>query len=183
MDFFELVQLRKSVRKFESRAVPKSDIDKIMNAARLAPSWRNRQSWKFIVVSETNLKKQLIQCTDSYNQAWLGGEFAIVVACGDPQRSGKRENLPYFMVDVAIAMEHFVLAATALGLGACWIGAFDEEKIKQLLNIPQNIRVVALSPLGYPAKKDSLVGSIARKVVRSKNRKPLNEVYSMNKWE
>ncbi|OQX87377.1 nitroreductase [candidate division KSB1 bacterium 4484_87] len=183
MDFFELVQKRKSVRKFESKAVPMSAIEKIMNAARLAPSWRNRQSWKFILVTDSALKKQLIQCTDSFNQAWLGGEFAIVVACGDPRRSGVRDGLPYFMVDAAIAMEHLVLAATELGLGACWISAFNEEKVKKLLEIPEHIRVVALSPLGYPAKKDSLAGAIARKVVKSKNRKPLNEVYTLNKWE
>jgi len=131
MDFFELVQIRKSVRKFEPKPVPKGVIEKIMSAARLAPSWRNRQCWKFVVVSEPDLKKKLILCTDAYNQAWLGAEFAIVVACGDPTRSGLRENLPYFMVDVAIAMEHFVLAATELGLGTCWISAFNEGKKRQ----------------------------------------------------
>ncbi|NOZ61265.1 MAG: nitroreductase [Calditrichaeota bacterium] len=183
MDFFELIQIRKSVRKFEPKPVPKSEIEKIMSAARLAPSWRNRQSWKFIVVSDRELKKQLILCTDTYNQAWLGREFAIIVACGDPSRSGHRDNLPYFLVDVAIAMQHVVLAATELGLGTCWIGAFDEKKIKELLSVPNHIRVVALSPLGYPAKKDSVVGAIARRVIKSKTRKPLSEVYSTNKWE
>ncbi len=183
MDIFELIQRRKSIRKFVPTEVEAEKIEKIMEAARLAPSWRNRQCWKFIVVNDPDLKKEVIRCTDAYNQAWLGGEYAIIVVCGDPSKSGNRGGLPYFLVDVAIATEHLMLAAAALGLGTCWIGSFDEEKIKILLNIPEHIRVVTMTPLGYPAKKDSLVGALARRVVKSKTRKPLSELYTYNKWE
>lgn len=87
------------------------------------------------------------------------------------------------MVDVANAQEHLVLAATALRLGTCWIGGFEENKVKQLLNIPEKYRVVAMTALGYPADKEGIVGKITRSVVKSHNRKPLSEIYSMNQWE
>jgi len=183
MDIFELIQTRKSVRKYQNIPVENNKIEKIMTAAQLAPSWKNGQCWKFIVVSDPDTKKELIRCTNTFNQSWLGKEYAIIVACGDPGKSGKRNNKEYFMVDVAIAMENMVLAATSLGLGTCWIGAFDEIKIKKVLNIPDEFQVVALTPLGYPAKKEGVVGNIARKVAKSKSRKPLDQVYSMNLWE
>ena len=125
----------------------------------------------------------MIRCTGTFNQSWLGKEYAIIVACGNPQQSGSRFDKDYYLVDVAIAMQNLVLAATALGLGTCWIGAFDENKLRLLLHIPENYRIVAITPLGYPAKKEGFVGQITRQIVRSKNRKPLSDVFSMNNWE
>ena len=183
MDLFDVIQARKSVRKYTSQSVGQEKIEQIMNAAQLAPSWRNRQCWKFIFVNDPETKKELIRCTGTFNRSWLGKEHAIIVACGNPNQSGTRNDKSYYLVDVAIAMENLVLAATALGLGTCWIGAFDEDKIKTLLNIPQPYRIVAITPLGYPAKKAGIVGQIARKVVNSKNRKPLSDVFSINNWE
>lgn len=183
MDFFEVIASRKSTRKFMDKPVEKEKLELVLNAARLAPSWRNGQCWKFVAVTEPGIKKELIRYTGTFNMSWLGQEQAIIVACGNPDKSGSKNGQQYYLVDVAIAMENLVLAATALGLGTCWIGAFDEEKLKKLLNIPNDYRVVAITPLGYPAQKEGLVGAIAKKVVRSKNRKPLAEVYSMNQWE
>ncbi len=183
MDLFEVIQTRKSVRKYIDKPVETKKIEQVMTAAQLAPSWRNGQCWKFIVVNDPQKKKELIRCTGTFNMSWLGKEHAIIVACGNPEQSGFRNDKYYYMVDVAIAMENLVLAATALGLGTCWIGAFDEKKMKALLNIPQNFRIVAITPLGYPAKKEGVAGQIARKVIRSKKRKILSEVYSMNNWE
>jgi len=183
MDIFDVIKTRKSIRKYINKPVEPEKIERIMTAAQQAPSWRNGQCWKFIVVNNPEKKKELIRCTGTFNRSWLGKEHAIIVACGNPEQSGVRNDKHYYMVDVAIAMENLVLAATALGLGTCWIGAFDEEKIKGLLNIPNNYRIIAITPLGYPAKKDSLMGQIAQRVVSSKNRKPLAEVYSMNNWE
>ncbi len=183
MDFFEVIKLRKSVRKYLPEPIPIALLDEIFDAVRLAPSWRNGQCWKFVVVVDPEKKKELIRCTNVFNQSWLGQEYALVVACGDPAHSGFRNDQAYYLVDVAIALEHLVLAATALGLGTCWIGAFDEQKVKSLLNIPEGYRVVALTPLGYPAREEGWVGKITQGIVKSRRRKPLAEVYVMNQWE
>jgi len=183
MEILDLIKSRKSIRKFAEKPVEREKIEQIMLAAQLAPSWRNSQCWKFIIVDDPDKKQALIRCTGAFNQAWLGKEYAIIVACADPEKSGNGNNQPYYLVDVAIAMEHLILTATALGLGTCWVGSFDEEKIKSLLGIPENCRVVALTPLGYPAKKEGMVGKIARQVVKSKKRKPISEVYSFNQWD
>jgi nitroreductase len=183
LDIFDVIKKRKSVRRYKSVPVEKEKIEQIITAAQLAPSWRNGQCWKFIVVVEPQIKQEVIRCTGTFNQSWLGKEYAIIVACGDPQKSGARFDKAYYLVDVAIAMQNMVLAATALGLGTCWIGTFDENKLTQILNIPENYRVVAITPLGYPAKKEGIVGHVTRQVIRSNTRKPLSEVFVMNKWE
>jgi len=183
MDFFELVKQRRSVRKYIDRAVEPELLEQVMMAAQSAPSWKNGQCWRFIVVTAPELKKQIIGLTSVFNQTWLGTEYAIIVACGNPDESGFRNGQHYYLVDVAIALQNMVLAATALGLGTCWIGSFDEDKLKYLLKIPPAYRIVALTPLGYPAKNDGLVGNIAKTVVRRDSRKSLSEIFSFNGWE
>ncbi len=183
MDFFDVIRTRKSIRKYINKPVEPEKIEQIMSAAQLAPSWRNAQCWKFVVVTNVEKKKELIRCTSAFNQSWMGKEYAIIVACGDPKQSGFRNGQHYYLVDVAVAMEHLILAATALGLGTCWIGGFEEDKVKQLLRIPDNYRVVAMTVLGYPAEKEGIVGRITKSVVKSHNRKSLSEIYSMNRWE
>jgi len=183
MDFFEVINNRKSVRKYINKPVEKEKLERMLKAAQLAPSWRNGQCWKFVVVTNTEMKKQLIRCTSVFNQSWMGNEYAIIVACGNPEQSGFRNDQRYYLVDVAIAMEHLILAAAALGLGTCWIGGFEEEQVKQVLQIPEKFRVVAMTALGYPADKEGIIGKITKSVVKSHNRKPLSEIYSMNQWE
>jgi len=183
MNFFDVIKTRKSTRKYIEKSVEPEKLDQIMNAAQLAPSWRNGQCWKFIVVTEPEKKKELIRCTSLFNQSWMGKEYAVIVGCGNPDQSGSHNEKHYYLVDVAIAMEHLILAATALGLGTCWIGGFEEEKVKTLLEIPENYRVVALTALGYPAATEGIIGKITKSVVKSYDRKPLSEVYSMNSWE
>lgn len=183
MDIMELIKARNSTRNYSNKPVEQEKVEQILTAAQLAPSWKNGQCWKFIVVNDPDKKKELIRCTNIFNQSWLGNEHSIIVACGNPKQSGFSNEQSYYLVDVAIAMQNLVLAATSLGLGTCWIGAFDEEKIKKLLNVPEIFRVVALTPLGYPARTEGIAGTIAKKFARSKNRKPLSEVYSINNWE
>ncbi len=183
MELFDVIKIRKSVRKYTDKPVEKEKLETILTAAQLAPSWRNGQCWKFIVVIDPEDKKALIRCTSLFNQSWLGTEYAIIVACGDPKHSGSRNNQPYYMVDVAIAMEHLILTATDLGLGTCWIGGFDEVKVKELLHIPEIFRVVAMTPLGYPAESEGFVSKITKSVIGSYNRKPLTAIYSMKQWE
>lgn len=183
MDFFDVIKTRNCIRNYIDQPVEPEKLEQIMTAGRLAPSWRNGQCWKFIVVTDPARKKELIRSTSLFNQSWMGKEYAIIVACADPTRSGQRNDQQYYLVDVAIAMEHVVLAATALGLGTCWIGGFEENRVKSVLGIPANHRVVALTTLGYPSEQAGIVGKITKSIVKSYDRKPLAEVYSMNQWE
>ena len=180
-DFFRLIKIRKSVRKFDPRPVEKEKIEKILECDRLAPSWANGQCWEFIVVSEERKKKQLAKAAGLLNR-WICKAPIILVACADPSRSGVWNKMEYFLVDVGIALEHAVLAATALGLGACWVGYFKESEVKKALRIPEKIRVVALCPVGYPAQKLSLQEKLIRFIARSKKRKPLNQMIHYEKW-
>ena len=183
MELLDIIKQRKSVRKYINKPVEPEKLEKVMIAAQNAPSWKNGQCWKFVVVTDHEIKNALIRHTNAFNQTWLGNEYAIIVACGNPDESGFRNEQRYYMVDVAIALQNLVLEATSLGLGTCWIGSFEEDKLKQLLKIPDKFRIVAITPLGYPAKKDGLIGNIAKTIVRSHNRKPLSEVFSFNQWE
>lgn len=183
MTLLNLIKSRRSVRKFTTEPVEEEKQLYIMEAARLAPSWRNRQCWKFIVINQPDIIKKVVDHTGAYNRIWLGKAPVLIVACGDPAASGVGNDQTYFLVDVAIATEHLVLAATELGLGTCWVGAFDAVKIKPILNIQEHIQIVTILPLGYPHKKDSLAGKMAKTVVRSHKRKPMAEILCFNKWE
>jgi len=123
----------------------------ILEAARLAPSGNNRQPWRFIVVRDPERKEMLARATD--NQTFVADADVVIVAVSDPSLSFKpkagRTRVPHIQ-DPMIAVEHMVLAATALGYGTCWIGAFDEKKVKSLLKVPERFTVIALLPIGVP---------------------------------
>jgi nitroreductase len=148
MDFFEGVESRRSIRKYKPDVIPHEDLHKILEAARLAPSAANRQPWSFILVRDAERKKALAEV--ARKQAFLADAYVIVVAISNPRISEKWHDK-----DVMIAIEHMVLAATALGYGTCWIGAFTEEAVKTLLKIPNEMHVVALLPIGRPDETPS----------------------------
>ena len=181
MEFSDVIKTRKSVRKFSEQAVEDEKIERILECARLAPSWANKQCWHFVVIRDLEAIKTIATSGVMVNK-WLRKAPAIIVACGDPNLSGRYNEMDYFLVDVAIAMEHLVLAATNLGLGTCWIGAFDEAKIKGRLGIPDGILVVALTPVGYPAKRKSIKEEMTKMIVQSKKRKPLAEIVHYDRW-
>ncbi len=141
----EVVRKRKSVRRYRPDPVPEEDVAYVLEAARLAPSWANKQCWRYVVVTDPELRKKI-----SLRDATAAAPV-IVVACADPSLSGDRNGKPYYMLDVGIGMEHLVLAATERGLGTCWLGGqFDEATVKAALGVPEGWRVVAMTPLGYP---------------------------------
>ena len=146
MEVLEAIEKRRSVRKYKPSGIPNEHLKKILEAARLAPSAGNRQPWRFIVVRSSERKKLLAEA--ARNQMFLADAGVIIVALADPEASPK-----WFKQDVMIAMEHMVLASTGLGYGTCWIGAFEEEQVKQLLGVPERIAVVALLPIGVPDEK------------------------------
>jgi len=184
MDLHEVILRRRSVRKYSPQPVPEQSLDRCLEAARLAPSWRNGQPWHFIVVRD----RQLIHGVTRANyllgavNPWLKDAPLIIVACADPGPSGDKGDQPYYLVDVAIALEHLVLAATAEGLGTCWIGGFSEEKVRTVLGIPGHIRVVAMTPLGYPADGRGLYDRLATLGKRMVRRKTLAEIVHYDGW-
>ncbi len=143
MDVFEAIKTRRSIRKYNPGSIPDEKLKTILEAARLAPSAGNRQPWRFVVVRDAGRKKALAKAAN--NQTFLADAAAIVTAIGDPEMSKR-----WYEKDPMIAVEHMVLAAVALGYGTCWIGAFNEEEVKRLLNIPEEMRVIVLLPLGVP---------------------------------
>ncbi len=114
--------------------------------------------------------------------SWLKKAPVLVVACGEPAKSGNRGGVPYYAVDVAIAMDHLILGATELGLGTCWIGVFDESKLMDTLEVPKNMKIVGLTPLGYPADNLSVRERLTKAAISGKRRKPLGEIIHYEKW-
>ncbi len=142
-----------------------------MEAARLAPSADNNQPWRFIVVADEEVKEKL---RASYDKEWFVYAPMIIVSCAVPSEAWKRmDGQEYWMVDVAIAMQNMILTATELGLGTCWIAAFDEEAARKALELPIGVRVVAMTPLGYPGEEKSPV----------RNRRLLSEIVHYDIWQ
>ena len=146
MDTLDAIMQRRSVRKYSPSPIPEQDLKKILEAGRQAPSAANRQPWHFIVVRDEAQKKRLAEACSG--QSWMADAGAIIAGLGKPQVSDK-----WHPVDVAIAMQNMILAATALGYGTCWVGAFDEAQVKAVLGLPDDLRVVALTPVGKPLDK------------------------------
>ena len=180
MEFYNVITKRKSTRSFQSRNVEEEKIAFLLECARQAPSWANKQCWRFIVVTDPDTIRALAR-TSLINR-WLKHAPCITVACGDPNESGVNSNIAYFTVDISIAFEHLILAATDVGLGSCWIGRFDEQKVKEILFIPPRIRVVGMTPIGYPMDQVTLREKTVKKVIRSTSRKQLKEIVHYEKW-
>jgi nitroreductase len=169
MDFSEVIKKRRSIRKFKTDEVPDDVLTKILDDARLSPTWANMQGARFIVVKESEKVKAVAEAT---GQKWALGAPMFIVVCISPKASGKNMNkLEYYMCDASICMEHIILSATNEGLGTCWMGWFNEQKIKEILEIPEEGRVIALTPVGYP---DHTPGE--------QKRKTLNEVAFKEKY-
>jgi nitroreductase len=148
MEFYEVISKRRSIRAYKKDTVEDSKLSRILNAARLAPTAANRQPYSLIVVKDEETKQKL---KDAYSQEWFFTAPVIVCACALPDDAWKRnDGKGYVDVDVAIAMDHLILAASAEGLGTCWIAAFKPEVVREVLNIPDNMEPLVLTPLGYP---------------------------------
>ncbi|MBO3803302.1 MAG: nitroreductase family protein [Candidatus Brockarchaeota archaeon] len=170
MDVFEAVRTRRSIRRYEERPVEEEKLQRVLEAGRLSPSAANRQPWHFIVVREASAKERL---RSSYGEEWFAGAPVIIVVCADPSLAWRRrDGEEVWKIDAAIALQTMVLCAWDEGLGTCWICAFDEKAAKEALGIPNGIRVVAMTPLGYPAERKEPVTQ----------RKRLNEIVHYERW-
>ena len=169
MTLLETIRKRYSCRAYQPKAIEQEKLDTILEAARLAPSARNMQDWRFVVVTESSTKRQVAECTNRPDVFEKAG--AIIVACSNSDYV-MRCGQAIAPIDVSIALEHICLQATELGLGTCWIGSFYPEKVRKILNIPKDIKVVELLTLGYPADSP-----------REKNRKPIDEIVFYEEWK
>ncbi|MBS7640006.1 MAG: nitroreductase family protein [Candidatus Bathyarchaeia archaeon] len=153
MDFYEVIRTRRSIRSYKPDPIPDDVLMRVLDAARIAPSGRNLQPWKFIVVRDAELKRRLaIAC---HGQMFIAEAPVVIVACGYNIHGNRGEYMGdlSMLVDVSIAFTHLILAARAEGLGTCWIGSFSNEEVKRILGIPEDVNVVAITPLGYPRGK------------------------------
>jgi len=159
MEVFEAIDTRRSIRSYTDEKVTEEQLVKVLDAARKAPSWHNFQCWTYVVVSDREIIRKIGEITkrgpDEFNPGRMVYNNAtyFIVVCADPAKSGEPDGKQYFMADGAITMQTLCLAAHGLGLGTCWIGSFEEAPIKALLEIPAELRIVGMTPLGVPAKR------------------------------
>lgn len=171
MKVLDVIQKRRSVRKYKEDPIPEKALMRVLEAARLAPSGKNFQPWKFIIIKDKALKEKLAQA--SAGQFFMAEAPIIIVGCGFPDNcyAHMGRYMKSWSVDVTIALEHLILQAQEEGLGTCWIGSFEEEEVKAILNIPENVKVLALTPLGYPDE-----------IPRFRGRKSLDEIISYDRF-
>lgn len=171
MSILDVIRRRQSIRKYQPTPVPEDVLNSVLEAARLAPSGKNLQPWRFIVVRDTETKERLALA--SAGQSFIAEAPVVIVACGFPEQCYARMGryMKSWPVDVAIALEHLMLQAAEVNLGTCWIGAFEETEVKVILGVPDDVKVLALTPLGYPAEKPSFRG-----------RKGLDKIVSYEKF-
>ena len=168
MNLMQAIRARRSIRDFRERPVEEEKLLAVLEAGRLAPSARNMQDWRFIVVRDPATRQKLAEA--ARDQHFVGKAPVVIAACGTSDLV-MTCGQPAYAIDVAIALDHMTLAAVVLDLSTCWIGAFYEEKVREILGVPPEIRIVALLPLGYPAEEPG-----------PRPRKSLDEVVAWEHW-
>jgi len=163
-DAITAIMERRSVRKYKPQPIPKEHLMMILEAGRQAPSAGNRQPWRFVVVKDEQVKRKLGEACN--NQTWIADADVIIAGLSVPSESERWHDK-----DVMIAMQNMIIAATSLGYGTCWIGAFNEEKVKQVLEIPEGINVVALTPVGVPDETP-----------KQRPRKEMKDIFFLDKY-
>lgn len=170
MEFSELIRKRYSVRAYKPDPVEDGKLEQVLEAARLAPSAANRQPFQLIAIRTAGREAELQRI---YHREWFTQAPLVICACGKPAEGWVRgyDGKNYTYVDVAIAMDHLILTAANLGLGTCWIAAFDPEAAREVLGLPDEVEPIVFTPLGYPADQSGL-----------KERKPLSDLVRYERW-
>jgi len=169
MDVSEAIRNRYSCRNYQDKPLEQDKLRAVLEAARLAPSAKNLQDWRFVVVTDRQTKKAVAAAAN--DQTFLEKAGAVIVACtisDHVMRCGQAVG----PIDVAIALEHMCLQATELGLATCWIGSFYPDKIKAIVGVPEDATIVELLALGYPADSP-----------KHSRREPLDRIASFEKWQ
>ena len=166
----EVIKVRRSIRKYQIKEIEEDKLFRVLEAGRLSPSAVNKQPWHFIVITDPEIRKRM---KEAYSRNWFYEAPVIIVICVDPTIAWVRgDGEKFWKVDGSIAMQSMILQATEENLGTCWIGAFHEKTVKKILKIPPHIRVLAMTPLGYPDETKSKVNK----------RKNMEEILHKNKW-
>lgn len=157
MDVVEAIKARKSIRAFTNKEVSEEEVRKLVDAARHAPSAGNIQPWEFVIVREPQRKHRLASA--ALDQTFIEEAPVVIVVCANEAQSGlgygARGVTLYCLQDTAAAIQNMLLTACALGLATCWVGAFHEEEVAKVVNVPRGVRPVAIVPVGHPAEKPS----------------------------
>ena len=169
MDVQKAIRSRRSIRGYDPREVEEEKLVRVLESGILSPSASNRQERRFVVIRDANTRKAL--CEAAGNQKFVAEAPVVIAACSIETEYIMFCGQRAYPIDTAIAVDHMTLAAVEEGLGTCWIGAFDEQKVKEILDIPAGIRVVALLPLGYPSA-----------IPRPTPRKGFDEIVMREKW-
>jgi nitroreductase len=169
MQFVELATKRYSVRSYKAEPVEDDKLQSVLQAARLAPTAANRQAFRLIVIPTKSRESELLRI---YNRSWFVQAPVVICICAIPNEAWVRsDGKNYSDVDAAIVMDHLILAGADLGLGTCWVGAFDPVAAREVLGIPEQAEPIAFTPLGYPADQS-----------RAKKRKSLDDLVKHNHW-
>lgn len=169
MEYYDLIRMRYSVRAYKPDGIEHYKLERILDAARLAPTAANRQPFQIIVIHTEGRKEELRQI---YRKEWFSQGPLLICVCGIPAKSWVREDMKrYLDVDVAIVMDHLILAATNEGLGTCWVAAFNAAAAKRILGLPDDVEPLIFTPLGYPAD-----------LPEPRERKSLQELIRYEKW-
>lgn len=170
MEFSELVTKRYSARAYKPNQVEEEKLQQVLKAARMAPTANNQQPFQLIVVHTTGREQELSRI---YGRAWFAQAPLVICACGVPAQGWTRggDGKSYTDVDVAIVVDHLTLAAAELGLGTCWIAAFDPLAAREVLGLPAGVEPIIFTPLGYPADQP-----------KPKRRKPLSKLVRYEHW-
>lgn len=169
MDVMEAIVKRRSIRSFLRKPIEPAKLEQVLEAGRQAPSASNQQPWRIVVVTDPETCQRLAHA--ARDQKFVGEAPAVLVGCAIKTDRVMTCGQHCYPIDLGICMTTMSLAAVSLGLGTCWVGAFFEDKVKDILGIPADVRVVELMPLGYPAEEPS-----------ARPRKPMGEFAVMDKW-
>ncbi len=175
MNVLKAIKERRSVRGYLDKAIPEQVLNRILEAARLAPTAANKQPFKLILVADKQIKSRLAEA--SKNQTFIAEAPIIIVGCAFPEESYQNIGGTHTSeeIDIGIVFDHLMLQAAEECLGTCWIGAFNEQQVKTILNIPSDVRVVGLTPLGYPSEREFKPGNHL-------NRKQLSKIVLHEKY-
>jgi nitroreductase len=170
MNVMDAIKARRSIRAYQDRPVEEEKLRAVLEAGRLAPSAGNFQDWKFIIVRDKEKRQRLSAAAK--DQAFVAQAPVVIAACGTETEYIMTCGQHTYSIDVAISVDHMSLEAVNQGLGTCWIGAFHEDQVKEILGVPDKIRVVVMLTLGYPAESPS-----------ARPRKKLEEIVSYDGWQ
>jgi nitroreductase len=170
MDVSEAIEVRRSIRKYKNTEIEDGKLEKILKSARIAPSAANRQEWKFVVVKDANTRMKLVEACNG--QKFVTEAPLLIVACSTESEKIMPCGQYAYTVDLSIALSFMILQATEFELGTCWLGAYNENMVKNILNIPDDIKIVGMITVGYPDENPD-----------ARPRKTIEEIVTFEKWE